>query len=119
SSEVKAPPPDVPRPMDWSSEGRAQRLEFLEHMGIAVPHLAGRAAPPEPAELQGSIEQYIGMTQIPTGLIGPIRVNGVHPHGDHYVPLETTDGTLVASYHRGARLADRARRASAMLTADK
>src|SRR5258706_3601331 len=119
SPEEEPPPPDVPRPMDWSLEARDQRVEFIENMGVALPHLAGRAEAPDPAELQGSIEQYIGMTQIPTGLIGPIRVNGVHAHGDYYVPLATTEGTLVASYHRGARLVSRAGGVSAMVTAEQ
>ena len=117
--EEKPLPPDVPRPMDWSAEARALRLEFVEAMGVSVPALAGRADELDPAELQGSIEQYIGMTQIPTGLIGPLRVNGVHAHGDYYVPLATTEGTLVASYHRGARLVSRAGGVSAMVTAEQ
>src|SRR5258706_8306685 len=71
--EEMTPPPDVPRPMDWSAEAREQRLAFIEHMGVDVPQLAGRGAAIDPAELRGNIEQYIGMTQIPTGLIGPIR----------------------------------------------
>lgn len=51
--EEKPLPSDVPRPMDWSAEARDQRVEFIENMGVAVPHLAGRAGPPDPAELQG------------------------------------------------------------------
>ena len=101
STKERREPPDVPRPLDWSAGGSAQRLAFLERMGVSTPHLAGIAERPDPETLRGSIEQYIGMTQIPTGLIGPIRVNGVHAHGDYYVPLATTEGTLVASYHRG------------------
>jgi hydroxymethylglutaryl-CoA reductase (NADPH) len=54
------------------------------------------------------------MTQVPTGLIGPLRVNGFHGHGDYYVPLATTQGSLVAGYHRGARLATRAGGISAL-----
>ncbi len=119
SAEDTPPPPDVPRPMDWSADARDQRVEFVEEMGVPIPHLTGRAGHPDPASLQGSIEQYIGMTQIPTGLIGPIRVNGVHAHGDYYVPLATTEGTLVASYHRGARLVSRAGGVSALVTAEQ
>ena len=36
------------------------------------------------------------------GIAGPLRVNGVHAQGDYYVPLATTEATLVASYSRGA-----------------
>lgn len=119
STKERREPPDVPRPLDWSAEGSAQRLAFLERMGVSVPHLAGLAERPDPETLRGSIEQFIGMTQIPTGLIGPIRVNGVHAHGDYYAPLATTEGTLVASYHRGARLVSLAGGVSAMVTAEE
>jgi hydroxymethylglutaryl-CoA reductase (NADPH) len=101
-------PPSVPLARDWSANARRQRLEFLRRRGVEVPHLAEEAGPVDPAALQGNIEQYIGMTQIPTGLVGPLRVNGLHANGDYYVPLATSEGTLVASYHRGARLATRA-----------
>src|SRR5215831_5946313 len=117
--EAKALPPDVPRPGDWSAEARGQRIAFLESRGVSVPHLAGRGAPVDPETLRGNIEQYIGMTQVPTGLIGPLRVNGVHAHGDYYVPLATTEGTLVASYHRGARLASRAGGIAALVTTEQ
>lgn len=101
-------PADVPHPTSWTAESREARIALLEAAGHSVPYLAGRMPAPDPSSLQGSIEQYIGMTQIPTGLIGPLRINGLHAGGDFYVPLATSEGTLVASYHRGARLASRA-----------
>jgi hydroxymethylglutaryl-CoA reductase (NADPH) len=116
SPDEKPLPPDVPRPSDWSEEARAQRIAFLESRGLELPTLAGRGAAIDPETLRGNIEQFIGMTQVPTGVIGPLRVNGVHAHGDYYVPLATTEGTLVASYHRGARLASRAGGVSALVT---
>lgn len=117
--EEKELPPDVPRPSDWSEEARAQRIAFLEARGMELPNLAGRGTAIDPETLRGNIEQYIGMTQVPTGVIGPLRVNGVHAHGDYYVPLATTEGTLVASYHRGARLASRAGGVSAIVTTEQ
>ena len=41
-------------------------------------------------------------------MAGPLRVNGLHAHGDYYVPLATTEAALVASYHRGALLVSEA-----------
>jgi len=51
---------------------------------------------------KGHIENYIGDTQIPTGIIGPIQVNGEFAQDTYYVPLATTEGALVASVHRGS-----------------
>lgn len=116
--EEKPAPPDVPRPGDWSAPARNLRVEFVESQGVEIPHLTARAPQVDPASLKGHIEQYIGMTQIPTGLIGPLRVNGFHAHGDYYVPLATSEGSLVASYHRGARLVTRAGGVAALTTTE-
>jgi hydroxymethylglutaryl-CoA reductase (NADPH) len=44
------------------------------------------------------------VAQVPIGIAGPLRINGEHAQGDFYVPLATTEGTLVASYNHGMRL---------------
>lgn len=53
--------------------------------------------------LKGNIENFIGMTQVPTGVMGPVKVRGSHANGEFFVPLATSEGALVASYHRGAK----------------
>jgi hydroxymethylglutaryl-CoA reductase (NADPH) len=35
---------------------------------------------------------------------GPLLINGEHAQGEFYIPLATTEGTLVSSYNRGMRL---------------
>jgi len=45
---------------------------------------------------------------VPIGLAGPLLVNGEYARGEFYVPLATTEGTLVASYNRGMKLLHRA-----------
>src|SRR5690606_28268691 len=89
---------------------------FLRRRGVATPHLAGEAERIAPEEFRGNIENYIGMVQVPVGLIGPLRVSGLHVREDVYVPLATTEGALVASYHRGARLLSRAGGVVCLLT---
>lgn len=116
---VRPLPPRVPGQGQWSAAARAERLALLEQGGADVATLAGRAAQPDPATLQGNIENYIGMTWIPTGLIGPLRVNGLHAAGDYYVPLATSEGALVASYDRGARLISQAGGASCLTTTEQ
>jgi hydroxymethylglutaryl-CoA reductase (NADPH) len=58
----------------------------------------------DPAILPGNIENFIGVAQVPIGVAGPLRVQGEHARGDFYIPLATTEGSLVASYNRGMRL---------------
>jgi hydroxymethylglutaryl-CoA reductase (NADPH) len=54
--------------------------------------------------LPGNIENFLGVAQVPIGVAGPLRINGEHARGDFYIPLATTEGTLVASYNRGMRV---------------
>ena len=51
-----------------------------------------------------NVENFIGTVKVPVGVIGPLRVNGTHAQQDYFVPLATTEATLVASYGRGAKL---------------
>jgi hydroxymethylglutaryl-CoA reductase (NADPH) len=51
----------------------------------------------------GNIENYLGLTQIPTGLTGPLRITGPELDDTVRVPLATTEGALVASFSRGAK----------------
>lgn len=63
----------------------------------------------------GQIENAIGLVQLPVGIAGPLRVNGLFAAGDYWVPLATTEAALVASYHRGCRLISAAGGCTAVL----
>jgi hydroxymethylglutaryl-CoA reductase (NADPH) len=112
-------PQRVPARVDSSAEGHRERIGFLEGRGVSVPALAGTAEPPEPAALAGHIEHFIGMAQVPVGLIGPLRVRGLHVDDDVYVPLATSEGALVSSYDRGAGLISRSGGAVCLLTQEQ
>ncbi len=87
-----------------SAEGQSLRLEYLEkETGKNLTFLPGKKMFSDIKMLEGNIENYIGMTQIPTGVIGPLNVLGTAAEGDFFVPLATSEGALVASYHRGAK----------------
>lgn len=53
---------------------------------------------------ENNIENCIGTLKMPMGVIGPLRINGLFACDDYYIPLATTEATLVASYNRGAKL---------------
>jgi len=95
---------NLPMQFTPTTDGIAKRFEFLKkHTGKELPYLAGKQTFNEVGTLAGNIENYIGMCMVPTGIIGPLRVYGTEARGDFYVPLATSEGALVASYHRGAK----------------
>jgi hydroxymethylglutaryl-CoA reductase (NADPH) len=80
-----------------------QRRAFVEERtGVALDHVGRYSF--EPEALRGNIENFTGVAQVPIGLAGPLVVRGEHAQGEFYVPMATTEGTLVASYNRGMRL---------------
>ena len=88
---------------DYTPEMAERRAQFLrERTGVELDHV--RKASFDPSVLPGNVENFIGVAQVPIGLAGPLRINGEHAQGDFYVPLATTEGTLVASYSRGMRV---------------
>ncbi len=92
------------RDNDYTREAAAERQRFITaQTGAKLDHLTRYSI--DPAVLTGNIEHFTGVVQMPIGFAGPLRVNGEHAQGEFYVPLATTEGTLVASYNRGMRLA--------------
>lgn len=51
-----------------------------------------------------NIENPIGAAQIPIGVAGPLLIEGAYARGLFYIPLATTEGALVASVNRGAKI---------------
>jgi hydroxymethylglutaryl-CoA reductase (NADPH) len=91
----------IPRaPDDHTHEMAAARRRFVEEHTGAVLHHVGQYSF-DPSVLPGNIEHFTGVAQVPIGIAGPLRIVGEHARGDFYVPLATTEGTLVASYNRG------------------
>jgi hydroxymethylglutaryl-CoA reductase (NADPH) len=91
------------RDNDYTSEMAETRRQFLkERSGKELNHVGHYSF--ELSMLPGNIENFIGVAQVPIGVAGPLVINGEFARGEFYVPLATTEGTLVASYNRGMKL---------------
>jgi hydroxymethylglutaryl-CoA reductase (NADPH) len=89
---------------DYTTAAARQRVAFLaDATGVSPEHIGRYSF--GPAVVAGNIENFVGVAQVPIGLAGPLLVDGEHARGTCYVPMATTEGTLVASYNRGMKLA--------------
>jgi hydroxymethylglutaryl-CoA reductase (NADPH) len=95
----------VPRDADddYTVEMARRRREFVrEQTGASLDHVGHFSV--DPQTLPGNVENFVGVAQVPIGVAGPLRIEGEAAQGDYFVPLATTEGTLIASYNRGMRL---------------
>jgi hydroxymethylglutaryl-CoA reductase (NADPH) len=102
---MRARAPRVPRynQGDYTFDAAANRRDFLrEQTGASLDHVGQFSF--DPGVLPGNVENFSGVAQVPIGVAGPLSINGEHAQGEFYVPLATTEGTLVASYNRGMRV---------------
>jgi len=92
------------KPTSWDAVSVEKRRSFVEEItGKKLNYLRKDKEFPSPESYRGNIENYIGMTCIPTGIIGPLHIKGTEAKGDFFVPMATSEGALIASYHRGAK----------------
>ena len=88
---------------DYTDEMARQRQEFLQKITDSTfAHINSFSG--NPNEYKGNIEHFTGVAQVPIGLAGPVLIHGENAKGEFYIPLATTEGTLVASYNRGMKL---------------
>ena len=89
---------------EYTRESAEARLRTAsEAAGVPLEHIGSYCF--DPSEARGNVENFVGATQVPLGLAGPLLVNGEHAQGEFFVPLATSEGTLVASYNRGMKVA--------------
>ncbi len=89
---------------DYTEEQADLRRKTVEEeTGTSFHHLKQYSV--DPKAVEGNIENFSGVAQVPLGFAGPLLVKGEHAQGEFYVPMATTEGTLVASYSRGMKIA--------------
>jgi hydroxymethylglutaryl-CoA reductase (NADPH) len=89
-------------PKDLPAEEAAEiRRQALEEMTRTPLSNIGHHSLDVQRASHRNCENFIGVAQIPMGVVGPLRVRGRSVDGDVYVPLATTEAALVASTNRG------------------
>ncbi len=120
-AEVSSPEPVVspatprrlPAISDCSRKATDVRHERLREGGYQIDQIAGSGPEIDPALLAGSIEGFIGFARVPLGIAGPVRIRGSAARGDFFVPLATSEGTLVASFQHAFNVINRCEGAAA------
>ena len=94
-------------PTDYDPEIIEKRRAWLsKKLNINLYHLGNYTI--DEKDTIGNIENLLGFSQMPIGIAGPLRIRGQYANGDFYVPMATTEGSLVASYQRGMLAVSRA-----------
>jgi hydroxymethylglutaryl-CoA reductase (NADPH) len=70
----------------------------------------------EAEAVDANVENFVGKTEVPMGIAGPVSIDGGAASGEFYLPLATTEGALVASVNRGLSTIEVAGGATARVT---
>ncbi|MFC6757242.1 MULTISPECIES: hydroxymethylglutaryl-CoA reductase (NADPH) [Haloarcula] len=84
---------------DAETAAAARRQLLAEEVGADLETVGEYAF--DAADAEPNIENMVGAAQIPMGVVGPLPVDGGAAEGEHYLPLATTEGALLASVNRG------------------
>jgi hydroxymethylglutaryl-CoA reductase (NADPH) len=102
---------------DYTERAVGQRQAFVEEFtGTELEHVEEYSF--EPSTVDGNIENFTGVAQIPLGVAGPVQVDGQHAAGEFLIPMATTEGTLVASFSRGMKALNRGGGVTTTVTRD-
>lgn len=112
-------PRRLPATTDSSREAMVVRHERLRDAGFSIDQIAGCGEEIEPASLAGSIEGFVGFARVPLGVAGPVQIQGMAAIGEFYVPLATSEGTLVASFQHAFNAINRCGGARALCSREQ
>lgn len=102
---------DVPQSAEPSVDIAISRHSLDERIGLIKKLLNETDESYEPLrseltelDVRGNIENFVGAIPVPLGLCGPFEIRGREARGTFAVPMATLEGTLLASYSRGAKV---------------
>jgi hydroxymethylglutaryl-CoA reductase (NADPH) len=102
-----AAPRRLPATTDSSREAMLVRHQRLRDEGHCIDQISGAGEEIDPALLAGSIEGFVGFARVPLGVAGPILIEGSAARGNFFIPLATSEGTLVASFQHAFNVINR------------
>jgi hydroxymethylglutaryl-CoA reductase (NADPH) len=100
--------------VDFDTAAEARRLLVERRTDTDLETIGNYSFPA--AQAEPNIENMIGAAQIPLGVVGPVSVSGGAADGEHYLPMATTEGALLASVNRGLSVIRSAGGADARVT---
>jgi hydroxymethylglutaryl-CoA reductase (NADPH) len=118
-TERVVPPRRLPATTDSSRDAMLVRHQRLRDAGYSIEQISGAGEEIEPNLLAGSIEGFVGFARVPLGVAGPVRITGVAANGEFFVPLATSEGTLVASFQHAFNAINRCGGARALCSCEQ
>jgi hydroxymethylglutaryl-CoA reductase (NADPH) len=101
-SSLRVSDPDLPELKKVS-----KRQNIVKDICGDLPNLFSLNNLPESVG-QKNCENWLGSVSIPVGVAGPISLNFQDNLSEYYLPLATTEGALIASVSRGAKVVSQA-----------
>jgi hydroxymethylglutaryl-CoA reductase (NADPH) len=91
---------ELPKDLPAEEAAEIRRAALEEMTQTELPNIAHHSLDVQRASRR-NCENFIGVAQVPMGVVGPLAVRGKLAQGEFYVPLATTEAALVASTNRG------------------
>lgn len=90
----------LPKDLSAAEQAEIRRRALSEMTGVSLEHTGAYSLDADQAASR-NCENFVGVAQIPVGIVGPLPLSGEQIDGEVFAPLATTEAALVASTNRG------------------